>query len=68
MKEYIPTLMKIYQDMVKRNEESERLYKNWKASNPMKNSWQYTKEIPTYSDAMLHNLVSIINKLNNHKP
>lgn len=67
MKKYIPTLMEVYQEMIKRNDESERLYQNWKVSNPMKWRWEYEKEIVTYSDTMLHNLISIINKLNNHK-
>jgi len=68
MKKYIPTLMEVYQEMIKENV----LFKEKEAKR--KREWKQTPARPyfyencsPYSDTMLHNLISIINKLNNHK-
>jgi len=66
MKKYIPTLMEMYQDMIKHNSEAETLFINWKTNNPWKESWMYEwNEISKYSDTMLHYIITVINKLNN---
>jgi hypothetical protein len=67
MKKHIPTLMEVYQEMVKENKkfgEQEKKRKNeWKSTPARPYFFTYCNP---YSDTMLHNLVSIINKLNNH--
>lgn len=65
MKKYIPTLMEVYQEMIKANSVTNNKREDWLINNPTKKSWDYYGENNKYSDTMLHNLISIINKLNN---
>ncbi len=66
MKQYIPTLMEMYQDMVKQNAMHEIKQKkdkeNFKA-NP--NHPYFWSTCNPYSETMLHSIITVINKLNN---
>ena len=66
MKKYIPTLMEMYQDMVKENQKHEIDQKNKKESfKPDKYQWYFYWQVNPYSDTMLHSIITVINKLNN---
>lgn len=70
MKKYIPTLMNIYQDMVSINEKQkikyEKAKKEW-----MKKQVQspymhfYNEKERIYSHAIMHNLITLISKMEN---
>ena len=58
--------MEMYQDMEKANEISDAHFKNWQKQNPTLPKWEYPSfRNEKYSDTMLHNVITIINKLNN---
>lgn len=68
MKKYIPTLMEMYQDMIKHNFDADNKFKKWKSKNPSKPNWEYRyseNETSKYSETMLHSIITVINKLNN---
>lgn len=67
--QYINFLMNLYRDMIGKNENHEieqekqkELYKkeNWHTK-------YFYKDVPPYSDTMLHSIITIINKLNNNE-
>jgi len=66
MKKYIPTLMEMYQDMIKQNDihiqqEKKRKW-DWKATPARPYFYTYCNP---YSETMLHSIITVINKLNN---
>lgn len=66
MKKYIPTLMEMYQDMVKENKKHEIDQKNKKESfKTDKYNLYFYWQVNPYSDTMLHSIITVINKLNN---
>lgn len=66
MKKYIPTLMEMYQDMIKQNAIHEIKQKKEKENfKPDKYQWYFYWKVNPYSETMLHSIITVINKLNN---
>lgn len=70
MKRYIPTLMNIYQDMVSLNEKQkikyEKAKKEWmKKQVQSPYMYFYDEKETIYRKAMMHNLITLISKMEN---
>jgi len=67
-KEYIKALMSLYNTMLTENEKQKKKYKkekiNFEKQNP--NGYFRGHQDFIYSETMLHNLISMINKLENN--
>ena len=67
-KEYIKTLMNLYNKMVSENEKQLKKYDKEKVNFARQQPWKYFwgMQDTIYSDTMLHNLISMINKIENN--
>ena len=59
--------MEMYQDMIEHNKEEDKRFIKWREKHMTSYRSDYNGK-PKFSDTMLHDVVKIINRLNNTNP